>query len=897
MKIEIPNLSLVVLIGPSGSGKSTFARRHFLPTEVLSSDACRAMVSDDENNQAVTKDAFDVLRFIAGKRLALGRLTVIDATNVQPEPRKPLVELARQFHCLPVAIVIDLPERVCQERNRGRSDRDFGPHVIRNQKSQLRRSFRGLRKEGFRHIFVMTTPEEVDAATVERTALWNDRRDEHGPFDIIGDVHGCFGALEELLGRLGYALQSRVSTKIPSGASGRSFTPRAARRFLGDLVDRGPRILDTTKLVRNMVSLGSALCVPGNHDMKLLKALRGKNVQVTHGLASTLAELDVIPGVAGSVFRTELADFLDKLVSHYVLDDRKLVVAHAGMKEEMQGRGSGKVRDFALYGETTGETDEFGLPVRYNWAKEYRGSAMVVYGHTPVPETDWLNRTVNIDTGCVFGGRLTALRYPENEFVSVPAARTYCEPDRPFLVDAPSGHPQERMIVELHLWLPEPGATALSAQQVHDQLLDADDVLGKRIIPTRLRGNVTIREENAAAALEVMSRFAADPRWLIYLPPTMSPCETSREAGLLEHPAEAFAYYRSQGVPSVVCEEKHMGSRAVVVVCRDEGAARSRFGVVTGELGIVTTRTGRRFFNDLDLERALLDRVRSALDAADLWSKLETSWVCLDCELMPWSAKAQELLRTQYAAVGSAGSAALPQALAALEQAAGRLDGPERDKLVPIASEYRQRVENVERFIAAYRHYCWPVNSLADLKLAPFHLLATEGRVHTDKDHVWHMETLGEVCRADTALLRPTSYRVVDVTDPASQSAGVAWWEELTGSGGEGMVVKPLAFIHRGGRGLAQPAVKCRGREYLRIIYGPDYTNEANIARLRSRGLGRGKRGRWPWASSPSVSKVWNVSCAASRCGACTSASSACSRSRANRWTRGCELPRLNRSP
>src|SRR5579884_1159013 len=145
MKIAIPNLSLVVLIGPSGAGKSTFARKHFLPTEILSSDVCRGMVSDDENNQAVTRDAFEVLRFIAAKRLALGRLTVIDATNVQPEARKPLVELARQYHCLPVAVVLDLPERVCQERNVGRPDREFGPHVVRNQKSQLRRGLRGLR--------------------------------------------------------------------------------------------------------------------------------------------------------------------------------------------------------------------------------------------------------------------------------------------------------------------------------------------------------------------------------------------------------------------------------------------------------------------------------------------------------------------------------------------------------------------------------------------------------------------------------------------------------------------------------------------------------------------------------------------------------------------------------
>jgi protein phosphatase len=820
MTMTIPKLSLVVLIGPSGSGKSTFARRHFRPTEVISSDACRAMVGDDENDQAVTKDAFEVLRLIAGKRLALGRLTVIDATNVQPEARKPLVELARQYHCLPVAIVLDLPERVCQERNAARPDRHFGPHVVRNQKAQLRRSFRGLRKEGFRHVFAMVTPEEVEAATVERVPLWNDRKDEHGPFDIIGDVHGCCGDLEDLLGRLGY-VESCLDYDDPQWGN-RAFVHPEGRKavFLGDLVDRGPCILDAVRLVRNMVRIGSALCVPGNHDMKLLKKLRGKNVQVTHGLADTLAELDALSGVAGGLFRNELADFLDGLVSHYVLDDGKLVVAHAGMKEEMQGRGSARVRDFALYGETTGETDEFGLPVRYDWAREYRGQAMVVYGHTPVPEPEWLNRTVNIDTGCVFGGRLTALRYPEKEFVSVPAARTYCEPVRPFLpTDLPS--------------------RALSAQQAHDEVLDAEDVLGKRIVPTRLRGNVTIREENAAAALEVMSRFAADPRWLIYLPPTMSPCETSGEPGLLEHPAEAFAYYRSEGVPQVVCEEKHMGSRAVVVIGRDEEAARQRFGVTTGEAGIVYTRTGRRFFNEADLERRFLDRVREALTAADLWGKLETGWACLDCELMPWSAKAQDLLRTQYAAVGAAGSTSLPRAVAALERAAGRLEGEEREKLLRTESEYRRRAQDVGRFVSAYRQYCWPVESLADLKLAPFHLLATEGRVHTDKDHLWHMETLAEVCRADPDILLATSHKAVDVTDPASQAAGVAWWEELTGWGGEGMVVKPLAFIHKGRRGLSQPAVKCRGREYLRIIYGPEYTTEANLSRLRSRGLGR----------------------------------------------------------
>jgi protein phosphatase len=609
--------------------------------------------------------------------------------------------------------------------------------------------------------------------------------------------------MSSLLTQLGY--------RIEPDADGVAVTPPEGRRavFVGDLVDRGPGIAAVLKLVMKMVAEGTAFCVPGNHDMKLMRKLKGRDVQLTHGLADSVQQLEK----ETPEFRQTVIKFLDDLVSHYVFDDGKLVVAHAGMKEEMQGRGSGKVRDFALYGETTGETDEYGLPVRYNWAAEYRGKAMVVYGHTPVAEPEWLNRTINIDTGCVFGGKLTALRYPERELVSVPALQTYYASVKPFLRE-------------------DTGAPVLTAQQHLDDLLDLEDVVGKRIIETRLQRSITIREENATAALEVMSRFAANPKWLIYLPPTMSPCQTSKREGLLEHPEEAFAYYLHEGVHKVVCEQKHMGSRAVVVVCRDADAARKRFGILEGEIGVCYTRTGRRFFNDTALESEFLERVRGAVSSAGLWEELSSDWVCLDCELMPWSAKAQELLRLQYAPTGAAARAGLAAAMDALTAASSNAD------IAAIAEEFRERQEAAELYVEAYRRYCWSVRSLADLKLAPFHLLASEGHVHSGKDHVWHMETLAKICQDDSGLLLRTPFQVIDLTVKAEQERGIEWWSELTAGGGEGMVVKPWSFVTKGRKGMAQPAVKVRGKEYLRIIYGPDYTLPANLERLRSRGLG-----------------------------------------------------------
>ncbi len=802
-KISVPDFALVILIGATGSGKSSFARKHFLETEIVSSDACRAIVSDDETDLAATGDAFDLLNYTASIRLKRRLMTVIDATSVKREDRAKLVQLARKYHALPVALVLDIDPKICHERNQNRPNRDFGEHVARNHAKALRRGVRGLQKEGFRQVQIMKSPEEVDALEITREPLWTDNRADHGPFDIIGDVHGCFDELTELLRNLGYVIdpfeadsEDLIRARHPEGRTA---------LFVGDITDRGPRNLDALRLVMGMCDEGSGRCVIGNHDFKLNKWLKGRNVTQAHGLDLTVAELEK----TSETFRKRVSDFIWELRSHAWLADGKLVIAHAGLKEEMHGRGSGHVRNFAMFGETTGEVDEFGLPVRLEWARDYRGKADVVFGHTPMAEAEWLNHTMCIDTGCVFGGKLTALRWPERETVSVPAKTQYAIPAKPLDADQ-----------------------SLSAQQDHDRLLYFDDYATKMRIETRFKSTLQIPEENSLAALEVMSRFAVDPRWLIYLPPTMAACPTAPEGPFLEHPNQAMDHFASRGVTDLVVEEKHMGSRALLVVAKDADAAKARFGVEDGKAGVIYTRTGRPFFKDESEEAAVVARIGNAMHSADLWEELQTDWVLLDAELMPWSAKAQELLKRQYnptVAAAKSSASALMEAIAK----AGEVQG-----LEALRKRTETRFSNAELMGQTIDGYCWAADSIEDYHIAPFHILASEGKVYADQPHTWHMETLGKLTATDP-ILQTTGWKRIDPNNAADRETIVDWWMKHTGSGGEGLVFKPNAFILRGDKGLIQPAMKVRGRDYLRIIYGPDYDLPENIERLRQRGLGR----------------------------------------------------------
>ena len=408
LELEIPEISLILLVGTAGSGKSTFARKHFAPTEIVSSDQLRAMIIDDPADQGANDDAFDLLHTLVEKRLSHRRLTVIDATNVEPRSRKILLKLASAQFVGVQAIVFDLPIEVCIQRDAARTERSVGEAVVREHRLHLDGGLARMPKEGFVQIHRLDSVDQANRARVKRVPLPNDLRDQPGPFDIIGDVHGCAEELRSLLSLLGY---------LEDG------THPDGRRviFLGDLVDRGPGVAEVLRIAMHMVAERGALCVIGNHEAKLLRWLEGRNVTRSHGLAASIDQLEREPPET----LTAIRGFLESMPDHYRLADGRLVVTHAGIRERMIGGVSRKVRAFCLYGDTTGEKDEAGLPIRRDWARLYFGDALIVYGHTPSHEARWVNHTCCIDTGCVFGGKLTALRWPERETYAVDAVRTH----------------------------------------------------------------------------------------------------------------------------------------------------------------------------------------------------------------------------------------------------------------------------------------------------------------------------------------------------------------------------------------------------------------------------------------------------------------------------------------
>ena len=427
MKIYIPKQSLILLIGPSGTGKTTFAQRFFQPYEILSSDQCRAIIANDENNQSATEEAFQLLFTMLEMRLKNRLLTVIDATNVEKHARAQLLDIAKKYHIEPVAFLFNLPKAACFQLNEQRKVRHVPHHVIEKQHRFLSKSFMELGRENYQQIITINSLAEINQIeAIVRQPMFFEQMKDSGPFDIIGDIHGCYDELYLLLQKLGYQIE-KAAKKHPHYGLLVSHPQQRKVVFVGDLVDRGPKNPEVLKLVMSMVNENIAYVVMGNHDYKLHRALTHPSVKASKGLQISLNQL----AQETSAFRESVISFLGQLPSHYLFDQGRLVVAHAGIPENMQGRHSKAITEFCLFGKTTGQKDPYGLPIRLDWSKEYQGPAKVVHGHVVIKEATWKNNTLDVDTGCVFGGKLTALQYPEMNLVDVAAKKRYYHSPRP----------------------------------------------------------------------------------------------------------------------------------------------------------------------------------------------------------------------------------------------------------------------------------------------------------------------------------------------------------------------------------------------------------------------------------------------------------------------------------
>jgi protein phosphatase len=798
--ITVTSPGLVLLVGCIGAGKSTLAQRLFEKHEIVSIDDYREVVSGDRRDQGATADAVAVAAEVVERRLKRRLLTVIDATNVRSEDRRVWTEIAARTHSLVTAIVLDPGQGFCQRMAEARDGDRHSPKAVAQQHNTLARDRRRLKHDGIRNIVTLSDPAMIAAAELVRRPTWNDLRTEHGPFDIIGDIHGMTDELEELLVKLGWAV---IWVNNPGeGRHPSLFHPDGRKLvFLGDACDRGPRSLDALLIMKEAVSSGHGFAVASNHDDRLQRWLKGREVTISHGLDATIAEFEG----KSAQFRSDMADFIDGLSGHLVFDGGRLAVAHVGLREDMILGASREARQFAVFG-PMGLPGKDGKIAREDWADEYRGSTHIVYGHTVVDEPVWHNRTINIDTGAVFGGSLTALRWPEKELVSVKAKSQHAILDNP----------------------------PFSRKKTDDPaLISFSEVSGKKYVETSVLGRITVDARHMSGALEHFARHTIDPRWLVYVPPTMSPVEASSEGDFLEHPEQAFDYYRKQGLKEVVMETKHMGSRALALVCRDEETARNRFGVTDGSTGHIWSRSGRPFFKDADRHDVL--RKIAAGAAQSLFKTLATDWLLLDCEIMPWNAKAAELIERQYAPTGSAAALSAIHAADALARFADR----GLEDMSELTKRMSRRHYNAVAFGEAWRGYCWNVDDIDDVTIAPFHVLASEGRVHHSAAHLQHIAWITELAaHVDDLRFAATSCMTVDLNDPSQMKMATDHWLTETEKGAEGVVVKPSVF-HVGGdkRSSIQPALKVRGRNYLRIIYGPDYDLPDNLSRLRERGI------------------------------------------------------------
>lgn len=809
MTIQLPYAGIVLCIGPSNSGKSTLlkqwvAERMISQDEIVSSDTCRLQVSgklfiqsthEDIQKQAylreeyaqISEQAFRLMETLAEARLKLGKLVIIDATNLTAMDRERYRKLSRRYHLPFYGLLFNVSEDELLSRDE-RREHARGKRRIQTQVRQLKNEMRKIEMEEFDALYTIKSGHEVVLRTTSPFTLPIGEG-----LDVIGDIHGCMDEWIELLDKLGYQKGIDELYRHPQGRKLLS---------LGDVMSRGPRSLDAMLFFEAHIHAGLAYMIDSNHGWKIARWLDGRKVTLAHGDENVEEEFIEYEKQHGKEETRELKERMKKLLldapSHYIIEEQGVplaVAVHAGIHDSFIGRHSERVADFCRYGPVVGVQPN-GKPKRGDWTIEHTLPVLVIWGHDPRPVPVEIQRTINIDQGAVFGGKLTALRLPSKEIVQVGAKDYAKSPINPL----DEWFEKRLKPPAIQKWLD--GFTAKTE-----------------------RGAVRIAGQQVKTALDHFSHATLPLEQLVYLPPTMSPPPVSELPDYLEHPEEAIAYYQKLGISDLIVEKKHMGSRAIILVFRSQEAALKWTGYA--DTVVTTSRTGRDFF-DGNLKTKMHERIHDAVTKAGYFEEFETEWLLLDAEILPWNVKAGELIASEYAHVANAAIIDRSSLANALSEAA-TVD----------VDDWRQEAEkglrDAEAFRNAYAPYIWSVQNDDAIQIAVFHVLAHQQELLTTKPHSWHMEQSQRLADASDLFLA-TEYRFI--SGEQGKQEAIQWWHELTETGGEGFVVKPLDWnaVSTNGRPV-QPAMKVRGREYLRLIYGMNYLEPEVLEHVKKRGL------------------------------------------------------------
>lgn len=765
-EIFIPRSALVLMVGGTGSGKTHFAQHHFPKGSVLSSDDFRFLVSGHEAADA-TEDAFDVMSVAIRSRLLRRLLTVVDATNLRQSAREALYQLARECYAPVVAITMMTPLNKCKRYNAIRHNPR--PERVVVQHYHLAQDARKLLlKEGvpFHPIYPKDSVRLVVTYNVE------DRRDDIGPFDIIGDIHGCFAELMLLVETLGYHVEERLRGGRPSyfitHPNGRKLV------FVGDIVDRGPENVRSMIFVMDAVSQGH-YAVRGNHDARLLRWLDNQDdFSNVFGFCVTKEQFECAYREYGARFFGDVARHIRSLPSYLWLDGGRLVVSHAGIQEDMIGGSGDYVDDFCVYGQKTLDDE------RLFWMYDYHGSVYNVYGHFSVKEPHWIQKTLCVDNGCVYGGRLTALQWPSQNIVSQPALETWFE------------------------------SSMIELEPKKDWFLKED--VSRFLTHTMLSRDVQVSKDSIQNAYSSMVGAMSFFPWMVCIPPSMGAADSSYQEGYLEHPASAFEMYRKEGVKEASIQAKYMGSRGITVIKRTDEE-----GVFPKGPGVMLTKSGHPMFSDNQRMDGFIRELRRAVTDAGLWD-IFGDYVVFDGELMPWSEKGQRLIQGSFMASY--------EAYDALQKAVCKEIDVYRERgLNAFTSPFAERDSDIDAFGKECRKYI----DEDDAYYVPFMIITSERKAYWD---VPHAEQLALLDKMVSPLIKPVSHRTCVLEDAQSCQEAVLFWESLI-KDGEGVVIKAKTVAETIPLKVP-PMVKIRGPEYLRLVYGPSYQNDLNELRKRN---------------------------------------------------------------